>query len=92
VAIVDNETIREAAIAAGADTVGFTTADPFPEALETILRRKRRGMAGPLHFWTKGDLLRACLSARHEERDCDETRAHQCMSSNTGRRSSSCVS
>jgi epoxyqueuosine reductase len=50
VAIVDNETIREAAIAAGADTVGFTTADPFPEALETILRRKRRGMAGPLHF------------------------------------------
>ncbi len=50
VTIVDNETIREVAIAAGADTVGFTTADPFPEALDTIKRRKRRGMAGPLHF------------------------------------------
>lgn len=37
-------------MAAGADTVGFTSADPFPGALETIQRRKGLGMAGPLHF------------------------------------------
>ncbi|HEX6219599.1 MAG TPA: 4Fe-4S double cluster binding domain-containing protein [Acidimicrobiia bacterium] len=47
---MDTDTIREAALAAGADTVGFTSADPFPDALATLERRKQRGMAGPLHF------------------------------------------
>ena len=50
VPIVDSRTIREAALAAGADTVGFTSADPFSAALTTMRRRKERGMAGPLHF------------------------------------------
>ena len=48
--VVDQETIREAALAAGADTVGFTSADPFLDARATLIRRKGRGMAGPLHF------------------------------------------
>ena len=47
---VDADTIRKVAIGAGADTVGFTSADPFPEALDTLRRRKESGMAGPLHF------------------------------------------
>lgn len=47
---VDDRIIRETALAAGADTVGFTSADPFPEALVTLRRRKDKGMAGPLHF------------------------------------------
>lgn len=38
------------ATAAGADTVGVTTARPFTEAREELIARKRRGMAGPLHF------------------------------------------
>ncbi|HEX6286223.1 MAG TPA: 4Fe-4S double cluster binding domain-containing protein, partial [Acidimicrobiia bacterium] len=48
--IADNRTIRQTALAAGADTVGFTSADPFPDALTTMRRRKGKGMAGPLHF------------------------------------------
>lgn len=47
---VDAETIRRVARDAGADTVGFSSADPFPEALDALRRRKRSGMAGPLHF------------------------------------------
>lgn len=47
---VDTETIRRVALGAGADTVGFTSADPFPDALGTLRRRKSSGMAGPLHF------------------------------------------
>lgn len=48
--IADNRTIRQTALAAGADTVGFTSADPFPDALTAMRRRKGKGMAGPLHF------------------------------------------
>lgn len=47
---VDRETIRRAALAAGADTVGFTSAEPFTDARSTIRRRKSKGLAGPLHF------------------------------------------
>lgn len=47
---VDTETIRRVARGAGADTVGFTSAEPFTEARETLRRRKALGMAGPLHF------------------------------------------
>lgn len=48
--MVDAGTIRDAALAAGADTVGFTSAKPFPDALAVLRRRKERGMHGPLHF------------------------------------------
>lgn len=47
---VDSSSIRLAATRAGADTVGITSADPFPDALATLRRHKATGLAGPLHF------------------------------------------
>jgi epoxyqueuosine reductase len=47
---VDTAAIAAVARAAGADAVGFTSADPFIEARTTLSSRKEMGLAGPLHF------------------------------------------
>lgn len=47
---LDARPIREAAAAAGADSVGITSAAPLDQARSTLESRKRRGMGGPLHF------------------------------------------
>lgn len=39
-----------AALDAGADAVGVTTTDPFPEVHEDLVGRRERGLAGPLRF------------------------------------------
>lgn len=48
--MADATTIVAAATAAGADAIGFTTANPFHEARATLTARRELGMAGPLHF------------------------------------------
>lgn len=44
------DAVRDAARAAGADAVGITTADPFPDVRRELVERTASGLSGPLRF------------------------------------------